>query len=99
MRLALRSRRRGQHARMRQLLALLLAAAVAVAIPAARADQFEYVQLPDAQAALRRLQIGDVVHLYCAACGETASRRMTCDGCPPSHPRYTSSLPPTWSAP
>ena len=76
MRLALRSRRRRQHARMRQLLALLLAA-VAVAIPAARADQFEYVQLPDAQAALRRLQIGDVVHLYCAACGETASRRMT----------------------
>lgn len=69
--------RRRQQARLRHLAALLLAALAVLAVPAVRADQFEYVHLPDAQAALRRLQIGSVVHVYCAACGETASRRMT----------------------
>ena len=71
------SRRRRQHARMRHLLVLLVAAAVALAVPAARADQFRYLDLPQAQAALRHLRSGDVVHLYCAPCGETVSRRMT----------------------
>lgn len=51
-------------------LALLLA-------PVARADQFMYLDLPTAQRALRLLHRGDVVHAYCAPCGETRSRRMT----------------------
>jgi len=60
--------------RLRHTAGLLLALAVA---PAARADQFAYLDLPQAQAALARLHEGDVVHLYCAPCGESRSRRMT----------------------
>ena len=62
---------------MRHRLVLLLAAVLAVAVPAARADQFQYLDLPQAQAALRHLRPGDVVHLHCAPCGEAVSRRMT----------------------
>ena len=59
---------------IRRTIALLLALVLA---PAARADQFAFLDLPQAQAALARLHAGDVVHLYCAPCGETRSRRMT----------------------
>ena len=62
---------------MRHLLVLLVAAALAVAVPAARADQFQFLDLAQAQAALRHLRPGDVVHLYCAPCGDAVSRRMT----------------------
>ncbi|WP_462114924.1 hypothetical protein [Lysobacter xanthus] len=58
----------------RPLAALLLALAFA---PFARADPFAFLDLGQAQAALARLDEGDVVHLYCAPCGETRSRRMT----------------------
>ncbi|MFZ5655748.1 MAG: hypothetical protein ACOY37_01575 [Pseudomonadota bacterium] len=53
-----------------------LAAALAVA-PAARADQFVYLDLQQARAALARLRAGDVVHHYCAPCGDAKSERMT----------------------
>ena len=57
-----------------RLATLLLALAVA---PCVHADQFEYLELRQAQAALRLLHAGDVVHLYCAPCGEAQSRRKT----------------------
>ncbi|WP_133479127.1 hypothetical protein [Cognatilysobacter segetis] len=57
--------------------AAALAAALLIAAPLAQADQFEYLDLPQAQAALRRLHVGDVVHLYCAPCGDARSQRMT----------------------
>ena len=52
-------------------------AALLLIVPAAQADQFEYLALPQAQAALRRLHVGDVLHLYCAPCGDARSARMT----------------------
>jgi hypothetical protein len=54
-----------------------LAAALLIVAPLAQADQFEYLDLPQAQAALHRLHVGDVVHLYCAPCGDARSERMT----------------------
>jgi hypothetical protein len=59
---------------IRRMAGLLLAFGLA---PTAQADQFAYLDLPQAQAALARLHEGDVVHLYCAPCSETLSRRMT----------------------
>jgi hypothetical protein len=59
---------------LRRTAAVLLALGLA---PSAHADQFAYLDLPQAQAALARLHAGDVVHLYCAPCGEALSRRMT----------------------
>lgn len=46
------------------LCALLLA-------PLAHADQFEYVDLRTAEAALKALHRGDVVQRFCAPCGDT----------------------------
>lgn len=51
-----------------------------LATPPAVADQFEYLDLRQAEAAMRLLHAGDVVHLYCAPCGETVSRRKTVHG-------------------
>ena len=59
---------------MRIPLALLLLAAVAAP---ARADQFMYLDLEQARAALDRIRAGDVVHHFCAPCGEARSERMT----------------------
>lgn len=59
---------------MRMLLALLFLAAVAAP---ARADQFMYLDLEQARAALARIRAGDVVHHFCAPCGEARSERMT----------------------
>jgi hypothetical protein len=59
---------------VRHTAALLLAFALA---PAAHADQFQFVTLPQAQAALRHLHRGDVVHHFCAPCGDARSERMT----------------------
>ncbi|AXK73165.1 hypothetical protein DWG18_13320 [Lysobacter sp. TY2-98] len=57
---------------------LLLAATIvaATALPA-WADQFEYLSLPQAQVALRHIRAGDVVHHFCAPCGDERSERMT----------------------
>lgn len=56
--------------------ALLLA--LGALVPAvARADQYMYLDLPQARAAVGKLQAGDVVHTFCAPCGESRSERMT----------------------
>lgn len=49
---------------------------LAVAAPA-RADQFMYLDLAQARAALAKLRAGDVVHHFCAPCGDARSERMT----------------------
>lgn len=54
--------------------ALLVLCTVA---PIAHADQFEYLTLAQAQGALAKLHRGDVVHTFCAPCGDVASERMT----------------------
>ncbi len=50
--------------------------ALAIAAPA-RADQFMYLDLAQARAALAQLRAGDVVHHFCAPCGDARSERMT----------------------
>lgn len=57
-------------------IALVAALLCAFAVPA-RADQFMYVDLAQARAALSKLQAGDVVHHFCAPCGDAKSERMT----------------------
>jgi hypothetical protein len=52
-------------------------AAVLAWAPASRADQFEYVDLDHARAALARIRAGDVVQHFCAPCGDARSERMT----------------------
>lgn len=52
-------------------------AALCMLVPAARADQFEYLTLRQAQDAMAKLHRGDVVHTFCAPCGDIASERMT----------------------
>jgi hypothetical protein len=59
---------------VRRTAGLLLSLALA---PTAHADQFAHLELPQAQAALAHVHRGDVVHLYCAPCGEAHSQRMT----------------------
>lgn len=61
----------------RCLVSALLALAALLASPSASADQYEWVDLPTARAAAARLRVGDVVHLYCAPCGDARSERMT----------------------
>lgn len=58
-------------------LMILAAVVVLLATPRARADQFQYLDLTQAEAALRRVHVGDVVHHFCAPCGDTRSERMT----------------------
>lgn len=55
---------------------LLLAVAM-LAPGAARADQYVFLDMTQARAALAKLRAGDVVHTFCAPCGETRSERMT----------------------
>lgn len=62
----------------------LVAACLLVGVGALRAqpappDVREYDRVPraNAQAALRRLRVGDVLHVYCPLCGDDRSRRMT----------------------
>lgn len=45
--------------------------------PAACADQYMYLDLPQATAALARVRAGDIVHHFCAPCGDAKSERMT----------------------
>lgn len=59
---------------MRMPYALLLLSAIAAP---ARADQFLYLDLEQARAALARIRAGDVVHHFCAPCGDARSERMT----------------------
>lgn len=56
---------------------VLLAIAAIVAASPARADQFEYLSLAQAQTAMRHVRVGDVVHHFCAPCGDEKSERMT----------------------
>lgn len=69
----------GRPCMSRPLLRRLLAALVVLllAAPSAQADQFSFVSLPQAKAALQHLHAGDVVHHFCAPCDEVRSERMT----------------------
>lgn len=58
-------------------LAVFALLSLLLVVPPVRADQFEFVSLPQAQAALRHLHRGDVVHHFCAPCDDTKSERMT----------------------
>ena len=58
---------------------LLLPALLAYALhaPPARADQLMFLDLMQARAALAQLRSGEVVHHFCAPCGDSRSVRMT----------------------
>jgi hypothetical protein len=58
---------------------IVLVALLAMA-PSARADQFQYLDMRQAVAAMKRLHAGDVVQAYCAPCGDRRAQRITVAG-------------------
>lgn len=58
-------------------LCTLLLLAASLPAPTAFADRYVYLDLPQAQAALSKVRAGDVVHHFCAPCGDAKSERMT----------------------
>lgn len=58
---------------MRTTRAFPLIAGLLLASGAAQADQFAYISLPQAVAALQAVPVGSTVHAYCAPCGDARS--------------------------